>query len=492
MVRSMENVEKKGMAESLYRQGTESFSKGKYQETIEALTNCLSIEKTEDYEYLESEAYNTLGMLFFFAGYETIALDYYLSALESGRRQYNTGGVVSAFLNIGLLYQAGKEYSRAMSYYQQAKEAAEQDLRSSAVLLVLYADIQIAQLYCRMGQYKEAKHLYKEIGNFTKVVADGEFLLTKCILDILLAEHEADYQRVHLLTEEIMNHLREDEQFVEQIDFYVDVCEMMFTFGSVKETRIILDLIREKIKDTDFLRLKIRIEQIEVNYQKEYGRERDYREACKRYIKLHAQYEALMIEFRRKNLKNVAGMQKLEEQKREFERRSMHDLATGLLNKKAFCHKVEQALMEHSGDTMHAMIFLDIDNFKQVNDSFGHLLGDEVIRALSDKLQEHFAEKCICGRFGGDEFNVFIGEVEDMLDLECQIEGFREDFSELGFGKEGELYVTLSIGVSYNTGMRVSYQAMLACADEALEKAKEYGKNRVSYYEIKRGIYNYA
>ena len=488
----MENVAKKEMAEALYQKGMASFAKGKYQETIESLTNCLSMEKTEQYEYLEADAYNTLGMLFFFTGYETIALDYYLSALESARRQYNTGGVVSAFLNIGLLYQAGKEYSRAMMYYQQAKEAAEQDLRSNDVLLVLYADIQIAQLYCRMGQYKEAKHLYKEIENFTKLVADEEFLLTKWTLDIFLADYVADYTRVHLLTEEIINHLREDEQFIEQIDFYVDVCEMMFAYGNVRETRMILDLIREKIKDTDFLRLKIRIEQIEVNYQKEYGREIDYKEACKRYIKLHAQYEALLTEFRRKNLENMASMQKLEEQKREFERRSRHDLATGLLNKKAFRHEVEQALMEHSGDTINAMIFLDIDNFKLVNDSFGHLLGDEVIEALSDKIQEHFAEKCICGRFGGDEFNVFICEVEDMLDLERQIEGFREAFSKIGFGEEREIYVTLSIGVSYNSGMSVSYQSMLACADEALEKAKEYGKNRVSYYEIKRGIYNYA
>ena len=54
------------------------------------------------------------------------------------------------------------------------------------------------------------------------------------------------------------------------------------------------------------------------------------------------------------------------------------------------------------------------------------------------------------------------------------------------------MHVTLSIGVSYNRGMSVSCQAMLSCADEALEKAKEYGKNRVSYYEIKRGIYSYA
>jgi len=148
--------------------------------------------------------------------------------------------------------------------------------------------------------------------------------------------------------------------------------------------------------------------------------------------------------------------------------------------------------MEHSGDTMNAMVFLDIDNFKLVNDCYGHLLGDEVIRALAEKIQQHFGLKGVCGRFGGDEFTIFIKEVEDMMSLEGKIEEFREAFSKIGFGEEEDIRITLSIGVSYNRGMSVSYQAMLSCADEALEKSKEYGKNRVSYYEIKRGIYSYA
>lgn len=489
MEKTAERAEK---TEMVFKRGLAAFAKGRYQETIEALTKCLGMEKTEEYQYLETEAYNTLGMLFFFAGYETTALDYYLTALESAQRQAHTNGVVTVLLNIGLLYQAGREYSRALPYYKQAKEVAEHDLKSHDMLLILYADIQIAQLYCRMGQYSEAKCLYTEIENYTKVVADGEFLLIKWILDILMADHVADYGKVHMLTEEVIQHLREEEQFVEQIDFYVDVCELMFSYGNVRETRVILDLIREKIKDTDFLRLKMRIEQIEVSYQKEYGREADYKEACMQYIKLHDRYEELLAEFRKKNLLNMDSMQKVQAQKEEFERRSRCDLATGLLNKKAFNHDVERCLAEYSGDTMNAMVFLDVDNFKLVNDCYGHLLGDEVICALAEKIRQHFAENCICGRFGGDEFTVFICEVEDMLSLECKIEEFREAFSKLGFGEARDVYVTLSIGVSYNCEMSVSYQAMLSCADEALEKAKEYGKNRVSYYEIKRGMYSYA
>lgn len=480
------------MAEVQFRRGAEAFAKGEYHGTIEAMTNCLSTEKADEYRYLEIDAYNTLGMLFFFAGYETIALDYYFSALEASRKQSHMDGVVSALLNIGLLYQSVKEDGKAMSYYTQAKEAAEHDLKSHDMLLILYADIQIAQLYCRLGQYGEAKRLYVEIENYTQIVLGKEFLLTKWILDILLADYTADYEKVRVLTAEIIEHLREDKRFVEQVDFYVDICEMMFSYGNVRETRTILDLIREKIQNTDFLRLKMRLGQIEVNYQKEYGSKVEYKEACKRYIALHEQYEQILEEFRKKNLQNMDSMQEVEEQKREFERRSRCDLATGLLNKKAFRHEVERCLTEYSGNTVNAMVFLDIDNFKLINDCYGHLLGDEVICVLAEKMQQYFSKKCFCGRFGGDEFTIFIREVEDMMTLESEIEELRESFSKRGFGEEGDVQVTLSIGVSYNRGMSVSYQTMLACADEALEKAKEYGKNRVSYYEIKRGIYGYV
>lgn len=488
----MENEERIEIAEALYKHGTEDFAKGKYQAAVEALTRCLDVKKDEEYQYLETNSYNMLGTLSFFVGYESAALDYYLSALESARKQYNTEGIAAALLNIGLLYQTGKEYGRAMSYYMLAKEAAEQDLRSQDMLLILYADIQIAQLYCRLGQYKEARCLYGDIEKFTQVVADGEFLLTKRMLDILLAVHEVNNEKIHRITEEIGNHIKTDEQLMEQMDFYVDICEIMFSYGKAKEMRNILNFIQEQLKDTDFLRLKIRAQQLEVNYQKEYGRKADYKEAGSCYIEIYFEYEALLKKLRRKKIENMSSMQKVEEQKREFERRSRHDLATGLLNKKAFRHEVEQALMEHSDSTRNAMIFLDIDNFKYVNDCYGHMLGDEVIRTLADTIKEHFKEKCVCGRFGGDEFTIFMKEVENVPNLEMKIETFREAFSKLAFGEEKELYVTLSIGASYNKGMRVSFQTMLSCADEALEKAKEYGKNRVSYYEITRGIYNYA
>ena len=181
----------------------------------------------------------------------------------------------------------------------------------------------------------------------------------------------------------------------------------------------------------------------------------------------------------------------MERQRQEFEFRSKCDLATGLLNKDTFRYEVENYLEDRNRGVTDAMIIVDIDDFKLVNDSYGHLVGDEVIVKLSTLLKEQFGED-ICGRFGGDEFVVFVRNITEITQVEMRVEQFREQFAALGFGKNANVHNTVSIGVSYNNGVNASYKSMFSCADEALLKAKEYGKNRVAFFEIKRGLLKYV
>ena len=472
------------MAEASFSRGESAFKAGRYQEAMTELTKCLKIEKDKDYMELEAEALNSLGMLFAFAGYEVNALDHYLSAYESAQKNQDTMGQVASLLNCGLLYQTEKEYNQALEYYYEARAIAEEDIRGTEMRLVLYCNIQIAQLFCRMGRYAEALRMRREIENYYSAIAGDEVLLSKYILDLRLeAYQEHDYQ-VEELIKEILRYLQTDEDFIEQIDFYMDICEFVLEQGMQKEAGAFLELLKEKMGLTEFLRLRMRLEELEVRYQKMYGNEVEYRRACKDYIVLYQEHEKSLKQFRKQNLDNIESLQQMEIQKREYEKKSRCDLITGLLNKKAFQQEVEQYLEERSKYVTNAVAFIDIDNFKLINDSYGHLIGDEVIKKLGEKMQETFQKDCILGRFGGDEFVVFFKNIQNMENLEREVEKFREGFSKIGFGKSADIYVTVSIGVSYNYEIKASYQSMLSCADEALEKAKEYGKNRVTFFEI--------
>ncbi len=483
---------KREMAEAAFMRGDSAFKAGRYQEAVMEMTKCLGIEKSEEYVELEAMALNTIGMLFAFVGQETGALEHYLLAYESAQKNQDTNGQVSSLLNIGLLYQAEKEYTKAMEYYRNAKEVAEGDLRGSEMLLVLLCNIQIAQLLCRMERYSEAMRMRRDIENYFSATVNGGFLLTKSILDIYLEEYQEHTYQVEELFKKIVYYLGNDEDFMEQIDCYLDICMFALAHDKQKEARQLLDILEERIHPTEFLRLGLRIEELEVQYQKQYSDKALYEETCKKYMRMYQEYETAKKEFQRQNLINIENLQHLEAQRTELEKRSKCDPVTGLLNKKAFEQETELYLQERSKYVTDAMAFIDIDNFKLVNDSFGNQLGDDVVKTLTEKIKESFKENGICGRFGADVFAVFIKNVQDMGTLETEIEGFRESFSKIGFGKNADVHLTVSIGVAYNYEIKASYKSLISCADEALQKAKEYGKNRVTFFEIKRGIYKYV
>ena len=475
------------LAEAAFLRGDAAFHMGRYDDTVQALTRSLGIEKTPEYSYLEADAYNMLGMLFSFVGYEDVALDNYLSAIESAKKGRNIQGQVSALLNAGILYEGLKDYRRAMTYYKRGHDAAVDTSGTPELMLVLICMIQEAQLLFKMQHYEEAQKRKREIESYYQVAAFDEAILPKYVLDVRIESWLGHELCVQELVEKIRQLLTLDGGYLEQIDFYVDFCAFLMENGRKVDARQFLDLLREKLGMTEFLHLRMRMEELEVQYQKKYSSRENYLVACVHYMELQQEYERTMRMFKQQNLRNIESLQELEDQRLEFEYRSQYDLATGLLNKDTFRFEVENYLTERNRDIMDGMVVIDIDNFKLVNDSFGHLVGDQVIEKLAELMKEHFAQD-ICGRFGGDEFMVFIRQVKDVEQIELRVEGLREAFAKLAFGRNGTIHNTVSIGVSYNRGIHTSYNTMFSCADEALIKAKEYGKNRVAFFEIKRGL----
>lgn len=480
------------LAEAAYLRGDAAFHMGRYQDTVQSLTKSLGIEKSRECSYLEADAYNMLGMLFSFMGYETVALDNYLSAIESARKNQNIQEQVASLLNTGLLYQSMQDTRKAMDYYRQGYELANQDALGPDIQMMLLALIQEAILLCHTGKYDDAIRMKREIDTYYHVVAQDEFILSKCMLEVLLKEYAGEKAQVRKLIDQAFMFLNQDSDYLEQIDFYVEFCSFLMEKGYKDDVRKFLDVLQEKLGATEFLHLRMRMEEMEVAYHKHYAEEKDYLEACHRYMAVQQEYESAIKSFKRQTISNIESLQELEKQREEFEMRSRCDLATGLLNKETFQFEVERYLAERNRDLTDAFILVDIDDFKLVNDSFGHLVGDAVITCLSDMIKDTFKENSICGRFGGDEFVIFCENTADMAELEMKVESLRENFAKEGFGKNHDIHDTVSIGVSYNHEINASYKTMFSCADEALLKAKEYGKNRVAFFEIKRGLLRYV
>ena len=155
--------------------------------------------------------------------------------------------------------------------------------------------------------------------------------------------------------------------------------------------------------------------------------------------------------------------------------KSKRDLLTGLYNKKSFEEEVKNALANRKSENVSVLLILDFDNFKHVNDNYGHQIGDEVLKAFGYILTRVFRAKDIIGRIGGDEFMVFMPDMPKSS-VKRPDEISTEILNELAALKVGAAeHFSCSIGIGTDsTGY--DFKNLYLLADNALYESKKRGK----------------
>jgi diguanylate cyclase (GGDEF)-like protein len=162
------------------------------------------------------------------------------------------------------------------------------------------------------------------------------------------------------------------------------------------------------------------------------------------------------------------------------------DGLTGLLNKRALGEAAVQKLRSaHRFKKPLSVLICDIDHFKQVNDTYGHDVGDVVIRGFGDVLRRIKRDTDLVGRFGGEEF-VFVCEETNSAGAEHLAERVRAELAATVFQTElGALKVTCSVGVATYPAAGARWETLFKAADDALYASKRNGRNRVTVYNAK-------
>ena len=156
------------------------------------------------------------------------------------------------------------------------------------------------------------------------------------------------------------------------------------------------------------------------------------------------------------------------------------DAMTKVLNKKGITEYAESVV--ESGRKI-AVMMLDIDNFKNINDAYGHLFGDTVITAVADVIKKAIGEHGVAGRVGGDEFMAILDNGDDELALRGYLRGIKMNAGTLFLDKLGDNKITCSIGVSRSGIDSDNFRELYQIADKALYLAKQKGKNRYIIYK---------
>lgn len=172
----------------------------------------------------------------------------------------------------------------------------------------------------------------------------------------------------------------------------------------------------------------------------------------------------------------------IKEREEQITHIALHDELTGLPNRKLFAEQLEFALARRSGDERIVVMYFDLDNFKAVNDTLGHPVGDELLRAVADRLRSSISGALI-SRQGGDEFAILIDQIEPGANLAVLADRVSAVF-ETGFQlTDHRLETSSSIGIAVAPGDGNCPDDLIKNADLALYRAKNDGRNCYCFFE---------
>ena len=167
---------------------------------------------------------------------------------------------------------------------------------------------------------------------------------------------------------------------------------------------------------------------------------------------------------------------------RELENKADSDLLTGLYNKIATERGIKEYIANNP-DTPGMMILIDVDDFKKINDTKGHAFGDAVLKSLGEGLGSQFRYTDIVGRIGGDEFMVFLKNIDGEEPIRREAEKLIRFFDDFTAGDEYIKYsATASIGVALYPSEGDNFDALYKATDKALYKSKNNGKKQLNFY----------
>ncbi|WP_432662014.1 EAL domain-containing protein [Wukongibacter baidiensis] len=168
---------------------------------------------------------------------------------------------------------------------------------------------------------------------------------------------------------------------------------------------------------------------------------------------------------------------------RKIKNLAIRDSLTGLYNRSSFVDRLNLEIEKAKENRQNlAIMFIDVDGFKSINDNLGHVSGDKVLRIVSRRIKKCLSRDDIVGRVGGDEFIVLSSNIKDSHEIVRKTKKIMSRFEKPIYIKEYKFYITISIGIAFYPINGQHSEALIKNADVAMYRAKEYSGNRYEFY----------
>ena len=461
----------------LFYEGEYFFRLGDFEQSLNHLTRCLQAPKSEELRYLDAYSYISIGLIYCHLNQETIAINYLLQAKALSEKLGCKRQYIVCCINLGLIYSRLEVYDTALNYYDEALSHinAVADVANLAIPTHAYRGI----LFCKNKDYEKALDASIQAESLMDKSPATFYTAPVFCLKIYLCGMHEDIALLRQTLNQLLSLASSDTDFLELSDCIFDVYEYLLGKEMNDECALILDHIEPYCMSSPLFFLRQSYLKHRISYCEHFNLSDEYLDACNRMISLRPRYQDEQNQAKLFSLEYIERLHQTKCDSEIFREKSRIDQMTGLLNKYTIQFLIEEDLSKATPLKQSALILVDLDHFKQINDTLGHLAGDSFICQTASIIQNYFKDNALCGRVGGDEFLIYISDVTDRSFIILQAEILRQEI----FRQTSERNITIttqaSIGIAFSSEYCYNFEGLFQAADKALYRAKLEGRNKV-------------
>jgi diguanylate cyclase (GGDEF)-like protein len=468
------------------------------EESIRKLVYALQIAMNRNYPKLEVECHNVLGVLMLTVVDESSALEHYEKALEIAEKHHFVPQQITLSNNIGDVYLRLGEYDTALDYFRSAykrvigirddTESSKQ--RQETIVQLNLILLNMAVVDYLKGDYEEAFRLLSCTEDNPEDTSFSTSLAALSAIVFIKLGRTEDAMNMIL---KVLNDAEEHREMFSSDFDYIELANALIDDGNEALARRLLITIEYLAQKTDTVMMWCTYHKLRVRYEKKFHPGTDLTAIYDEYFKYHEMQDIQVRQQKTNAARNrrlleeeVKRRNAVEEQNKRLRRKSEHDALTGVYNRYAL-NSVVVKWFDDAKRKQHnfGVMLLDIDHFKEYNDNYGHLKGDEVLREISDILTECTSPSCdIIIRYGGDEFFI-VSKTRSDEEMIAVARDIREALKVRMIAHDCSSvspYVTVTQGAV--NGLIRDEQTLLDyihLADSALYKIKNLRKNALGF-----------
>lgn len=461
-------------------------SMGLFDSAIQECKKALDITLKNNYEELSLTLYNLIGIIYTYTDDEQGALDYYFKGIKLATKRNDDMMCGALFANIAFLYRKFQAYDKAIDTLRMAYDIVEKASENKAHVAFnnyIYSR-ELAGIELQRGETDRAMQILQQVENIEEHQDDVE----------LLTMYAAYYQQKHNKEEALkylntaIEHIEKDNNQFQKISYYFDIIETLLSLEEYEAAEEIAQKSEIILRGMNIPGKWIMLAEYEIQIYEKLGNSQKADRAYRMYYEKDIEQSENRRQAEVKRLKKRIELQKEIDKRADIEARkiqlvsqSEQDELTKIYNRRGIKKHVGMKYKEAQQlKKFFSIAIVDVDFFKEYNDTYGHLEGDHILQIIAQVLKESVLNEGIVGRYGGDEFLIAIVQKnsEEIQQIICQMREKLEQKAIENRKSTVSKYVTVSIGaVNVVPERNTLLSEYIHAADHALYEIKKTSKD---------------